>query len=1531
MKYYLHLKYRSLNMNRFLYRFLAILILSTGSPDLSRAQLVIDTAYTPTQLVQNILLGTGVTATNVSYAGARLQYSKFDCGGPCNVGFSSGILLSSGNVFNARGPNNSSSSTGVAGTPSDPDINALNPTGTGAQDASVLEFNFRPASNIIKFRYVWASEEYSEYVNSGCNDYFGFFISGFGITGRKNIALIPNTITPISINTVNNGNSAPTVVPTGPCTNCGYFRDNSGGNTVQYDGLTTTLTAIGDVCPCQDYHMKLAVQDFCDPQYDSGVFLEANSFQAGGFSQIAVYANGLQQQLNDTLYICPGDSVQLYMNLINACEGIWNTGDTATAIWVKSPGKYFAEFGNLNPYCYATTPPVVVRYTSANYTVSANGPLNFCTGDSVVLTANGGAGYLWSNGATTRSITVSTAGTYYCIVNPGQACSDTTNQVTVTTFPGSLISITPSGPQVVCSGQSVTLTASTPQVLWSTGATTQSITVNFASTYSATPTGAGFCPNTASVVVTSSLNPSANISGNLNICQGASTTLSVFAGQGSYVWSTGHTTNSISVNSANTYTVTVTNAAGCSATSSKTVNVSPAPTVSISGDFDFCLGNSSNISATAGYTSYHWSNGANSNTCNVSLPGTYTVTVTNAGGCSTTASQLITVHNNPLPYITGVTALCQGANANLQANPTGLQYQWSTGSTAASIQPNLADSYTVTATDGNGCSGTASQSVTVNSPPTPVITGPTSICSGGNVTLDAGAGFSGYNWSNGATTSAISVNATGNYTVTVTDANGCTGTATSSFSVLPFTPPVINGPAGFCSGAQASLSLNSVYAGYAWSDGSASSGITVTNGGAYTVTVTAANGCTGTSTYQLTQWSLPNAQINGLTAVCDGQSANLQATPAGMSYLWSDGGLTSSIQPNQSGNYTVTVTDLNGCSNTASQPVTIHNNPSPVITGNFNVCQGTTGQLNAGSFPGAVYSWSNGATTAAITPSTSGLYTVTVTDINGCSGTTSQLLNILTLPTPVISGNTGFCQGTTTQLSCTTGYPQYQWSTGSTASTTTISSGGNFTVTVTDQNGCTGTNSFSAILFPLPQVSLPATVDLCDGTSSVLSPGTFNSYLWSDGSTGATLSVNSTGLYAVTVTDINGCSANSASAVQVHTPPVPVIQGDDQICDGAAAVLQVAGNYTSIQWSNGSSSTSIQATTSGSYYVTVTDPFGCTGSGAFDLLVYSLPDIAISGQTSFCQGEQHTLTAVSTAGTLQWSTGSAAGNITVTQSGMYSVTATNAEGCTKTAQVQVETHPQPVADYTPEQKPSCDELRVNFINNSTYEPTSKLLWKFGDGSVSSEKSPSHVYALPGDYNTSLRITSPKGCIDSTSAVISLTIPALPEAEYAQSARIVSVFNSEVSFSNSSRHAHHYKWSFGDGQSSEEENPTHIFEQVGTLKIRLHAFNEAECRDEFETTLEVVPFYVPNAFTPNNDGKNDVFFDGVPYMNLTSYDMKVFNRWGQMIYQTDSFLRPWDGYLSDGKPAPEGLYSYMIKIVSIKGKYFEYPGTFSLIR
>ena len=234
---------------------------------------------TPEELVQNVLIGTGVTVSNIVFTGdAANAICAFSNGDATNLGLDEGVILSTGIAGDAANPQSVQASTGN-GMPGDPDLNGL-PGVIGTNDAATLEFDFIPQSDTLTFRYVFGSEEYPEFVNQ-YNDVFAFFITGDNPAGgtyvNENIALIPETTLPVSINNVNNGPGN-----AGPCINCAYYVNNTGGVSIVYDGFTTVLEAIAIVTPCSTYHMKLTIADDVDDIYDSGVFLEANSFSATG-------------------------------------------------------------------------------------------------------------------------------------------------------------------------------------------------------------------------------------------------------------------------------------------------------------------------------------------------------------------------------------------------------------------------------------------------------------------------------------------------------------------------------------------------------------------------------------------------------------------------------------------------------------------------------------------------------------------------------------------------------------------------------------------------------------------------------------------------------------------------------------------------------------------------------------------------------------------------------------------------------------------------------------------------------------------------------------------------------------------------------------------------------------------------------------------------------------------------------------------------------------------------------------------------
>jgi gliding motility-associated-like protein len=323
-------------------------------------------------------------------------------------------------------------------------------------------------------------------------------------------------------------------------------------------------------------------------------------------------------------------------------------------------------------------------------------------------------------------------------------------------------------------------------VLWSTGATTPTISVSPSQTtkYFVTITD-GLTTYRDSVTVTvntavATITPASSAT----ICQGGNVTLTANAGQ-SYLWSNSAVTRSITTNTPGTYTVSVTNATGCTATSLPTVvgtSALPTATITASGTTTFCQGASVLLTASTG-SAYLWSNGETTQSIIVSSAGSYTVQVFNASGCSaTSAATVVVVNLLPIASITasGATTFCQGASVLLTAS-TGSAYLWSNGETTQSIRVSSAGSYTVQVFNASGCSATSAATiVVVNLLPTASITasGATTFCQGGSVTLTASAG-STYLWSTGAITRSITVNSSGNYTVQITNASGCLSIAAS--------------------------------------------------------------------------------------------------------------------------------------------------------------------------------------------------------------------------------------------------------------------------------------------------------------------------------------------------------------------------------------------------------------------------------------------------------------------------------------------------------------------------------------------------------------------------------------------------------------------------------------------------------------------------------------------------------------------------------------------------------------------------------
>lgn len=615
---------------------------------------------------------------------------------------------------------------------------------------------------------------------------------------------------------------------------------------------------------------------------------------------------GADYLMNESASICSGDSIFL--------EGAWQNVDGVFTDW------YTTGYG-----CDSIVVTVLTVNDNPSASITASGSLNFCSGDSVTLTANGGSSFNWSTGDTSQSITVYTAGTYSVVVGDTNGCSGSASaNVNVAPSPNPIIS--PPGPITLCSGDSVTLSVNTgTSWQWSNGGTFQSITVSTSGIYWVIASNTSCSDTSAPVTVTFNAQPVVTItpSGSLSFCTGDSVILTANGGTG-FSWSTGATSQSIIVYSTGTYSVVVSNANGCTGSASVNVNVSPAPNaiISPSGPITICSGDFTTLTANAG-VAWQWSNGATTQTIVVTNPGNYWVIVSNGSCTDTSTSVVVNVNSLPVATITanGATTFCQGGAVTLTAS-NGNSWLWSTGVTTQSINVVSSGNYWVIVSNGNGCSDTsATTAVIVNPLPVAYITasGPLSYCEGGSVTLTASNGSS-WLWSNGVVAQTLVVTGEGNFYVTVTDANGCSATSASTIvNEIPLLTAGIsaNGPLDLCQGETVTLTAIGGTS-WTWSTGATSQSITVSNAGSYYVV--ASDQCGSDTTAALTVSVTNGLPTAGISAAQFGYTITFTDNSTGAtSWSWNFGDNTSSSEQNPvheystSGVYMVTLIVSNSC------------------------------------------------------------------------------------------------------------------------------------------------------------------------------------------------------------------------------------------------------------------------------------------------------------------------------------------------------------------------------------------------------------------------------------------------------------------------------------------------------------------------------------------------------------------------------------------------------------------------------------------
>ncbi len=1013
------------------------------------------------------------------------------------------------------------------------------------------------------------------------------------------------------------------------------------------------------------------------------------------------------------------------------------------------------------------------------------------------------------------------------------------------------------------------------------------------------------------------------------------------------------TTNATSVvnfGPSTTYTIyqTVTNPQNCPATFSMVITTPPGPSPAFTAapSWTQCLaGNAFTFNATtaAGSHTFAFNPTAGAPATGLTNPygpvsfsatGNFTVTHTiNSGGCVSSTQSVVAIMAAPTASILSAAAPpCAGATGSLSGagGPGTLTWAGPNSWTGVGLNATVTNWQTVnngvyTLTVNNfGCITTKTVNLVMGVTPSATISNSGPVCLGSPLSFSASipGGASYWYWMKntpyyyggymvGSPTIAVTTTASaGTYSFYV----GYTGCPvqiyTTSVVIVSAASTTVSNTGPYCVGATIQLNANAGgSATYTWSGpGGFSSTIqnptltasSTTLAGVYTVTA-GVGACTSVKSTTVVINPLPNPIMGSNSPVCLGNNITLSTTGGG-TYSWVGPNSFTSLLQNptivgattaMAGVYTVTVTNTFGCKNTGTIGVTV-TTPTTTAGNTGPYCAGATIQLNTPA--GTSYTWTGpgfssnvqNPTIGASTSAMSGTYSVTTSN-GGCLSfaTTSVTVN----PLPVVNPtNTGpYCPGQTIQLNVGS-FVSYTWSaTGFNSNTqnptlpgAVVGNSGSYVVTVTDMNGCVNTNNTNVTVNPTPIVSA-STASVCENGTIILNssggatyswtgPGGFTSSVQNPNIPGATMSMN--GMYTVFVTSAQGCTNTAVTTATVDPIPTPVASVMGPVCVGYALSFSATGGVNYL-WSG---------------------PNGTFGSGpTFSVLATS---------TSF--------------------------------GGTYNLTASGPNGCSATTQVNAIVNALPTAAIISANNKGCSPVCATFTVSGTGIVNAN--WVMGDGSyVNGQTVSERCYTTPGIYTVGVTATDANGCTGSNTNTVEVYPIPVADFNHAPIKPIINI-DGEVVFTDASWNANIVSWNWYFMNTAQYtsvlQNPTFMYTDPGTYAVALVVKSDKGCSDTLVRPLVVgedYGIYVPNAFTPNADGLNDVFQP--KGFGIVKYEISIFDRWGEKVFQTNVFEEGWDGTFQgrSNKIIEEGTYTWLINLTNVFGKSHELKGHVVLMK
>ncbi len=1000
------------------------------------------------------------------------------------------------------------------------------------------------------------------------------------------------------------------------------------------DNIAVFLTGIFDFCfdigdengdcteiTIEDSPISITFDDQCDENtnvhsvtflFEGGsgeyaVSVNGGSFESLGgntfyFDDIAASSNVYSLIVQDELNGCTAALDTLFEDCVKACdanagnitiaEDSFCEGDVLTGVGA-SDYQMLALFTQVYVLTSQDSDEIVAMSESGDFGVQAPGvycayALNYVTEDGAPVMLGDGL----SDAITSLDANI-------CL----DIDLDNCNQIVVFATPNP----NPSSNSPVCAAQTILLTAADgfEAYTWSGpngfSSNEQNPEASDAGTYTVTVTDINGCEGSASteVEISESLEVSI-IPSEIAVCQGESVDFSSSLMGTNYTYSWSATAGSFDddTSAEPTYTMMmpgtydisleVMDELGCTAMALASVTINANPTEDDPELIEVCEEDTPYILTAPDAYTYSWANGSNDQTLEVNASGSYELSITDENGCSQDLVYEVIVNPSPVIPDPDPITVCADDLPVILEGPDGYEYLWSNGSDGQTLDVSFTGIYELIIEDENGCTALLTYVVNIVDGPNEEQPNMIGVCEDAvPVTLMAPEGYT-YQWSDGNTDATLEVSTSGTYALTITDANGCSQELTYEVTVFSGsdepapetievceedTPYTLTAPDGYL---------------YTWSNGSNSQSIEVGASGMYSVDITNDDGCSQTLTYDIVVNEGPEEDQPEAVVLCSDDAPYTMAAPDGYTYVWFDGTTDQTNVADESGSYSVVITDDNGCTQELIYDVTINETPVVDAPAPVTVCQGAAIGLEAPS--GFTYLWFDGSTNQTVVVTETGVYAVTLIDENGCDVTIEYVVTFEEAPNESQPDPVVVCAPeTSATLTAPVGYT-YLWDKGSTSQSIEVTEPGVSSVTITNVAGCTQVLTY-IVSFGGPDEPQPAPIIVCEGSSVELIAPDGYAYLWFDGSTEQTITVTGAGTYTVTIGDAAECSQDLMyEIIESGAAPNEPQSGGETICTGTSTTLMAPDGYTYL-WNTGETTQSISAI-GGTYTVVISNECG---------------------------------------------------------------------------------------------------------------------------------------------------------------------------------------------------------------------------------------------------------------------------------------------------------------------------------------------------